>query len=292
MQQAQQASEWLDVYEIVTNHFISKLEKGDIPWHTSFKDAGIPRNLLSGVPYRGVNIWLLASLGYPQNLFLTCKQIRMLGASIKRSEKGHIAVDMTRGKKEPVLRYCELFNVEQCEHIPPERLVAIERHANASKRCKEMVDAMPNPPKIECKGYRMYYSPAVDCITMPLYKFFPDEETYYSALFYGLAESTGHQSRLNRSLCKEMKLFEPRRFNQEDLIAEMACSFLCSYAGIAPIQLGLFADDQALWLGKLYCDDRFMLKASMEAQRACDHILNVSSDNDTTQRTLELPELI
>jgi antirestriction protein ArdC len=292
MHTVQQSSAPVDVYSIVTDHIISLLEEGVIPWHVSFKDAGVPRNLISGLPYSGINVWLLAPLNYAQNFFLTWKQVRTLGAAVKRGEKGHIAVYMTPGKKEPVLRYYKLFNVAQCENLPPERLLTNDPHFNAIGRCKEIVDAMPNPPKIQSNGSSLYYNPATDCLTMPQHEFFPDEETYYSALFYGLAQSTGYQSRLNRRRCMEIKPLEHKRFNQEEMLSEMACSFLCSYAGISPIHLRLFADDQALWLGKLFTDDRFVVYASMEAQRTCNYILNVLNDTGTRQTTMEMPELI
>lgn len=279
------------MYAIVSNEFITQLEDGVTPWHASFKDAGVPRNLISGLPYSGVNVWLLATLGYAENLFLTWKQVNTLGATVKRGEEGHIAVFMTPGKERPVLRYYKLFNVAQCENIPPERLLPIEQHSDAFGRCKEIVDAMPSLPKIESNGSSLYYNPAIDRITMPMHEFFPDEESYYSALFYGLAQSTGHQSRLDRLQCSEMKLLEQKRFNQEEMLIEMVCSYLCSYAGISPIHLRLFADDQALWLGKLFTDDRFIVNASMQAQRAVNYILNISNDQNK-QASLEMPELI
>jgi antirestriction protein ArdC len=291
MRSVKKPSARTDVYAIVTNEFISQLEGGVIPWHASFKDAGVPRNLISGLPYSGINVWLLASLGYAENLFLTWKQVNTLGATVKRGEEGHIAVFMTPGKERPVLRYYKLFNVAQCEKIPPERIPGSEGHCNAKGRCKEIVDAMPNPPKIESNGSSLFYNPALDCITMPMHEFFPNEETYYSTLFYGLARSTGHQSRLNRQQCSEMKLLEQQRFNQEEMLSEMVCSYLCSYAGIPGIHLSHFADDYALWLGKLFADDWFIVTASMQAQRAVNYILNISNDGNK-QAVLEMPELI
>jgi antirestriction protein ArdC len=292
MQTVLQPTATTDVYSIVTDHIISQLEGGIIPWHASLKDAGIPKNLISGMPYTGINVWLLAPLNYAQNLFLTWKQVRALGASVERGEQGHIAVFMTPGKKGPVLRYYKLFNVAQCENIPPERMLAIERHGNTIGRCKQIVDAMPNPPEVQCNGSSLYYNPAIDRITMPMHEFFPDEESYYSALFYSLARSTGHQSRLNRQQCSEMKLLEQKRFNQEEMLAEMVCSFLCSYAGIPPIHLKMFADDHALWLGKLFTDDRFVVSAAMQAQRAVNYLLNLSDANGPNQTIMEMPELI
>ena len=71
-----------DVYSIVTNRIIELLEKGVVPWRQTWTDAGLPQNLISGKPYRGINVWLLASLHYSQNRFLTFKQVKEMGGSV------------------------------------------------------------------------------------------------------------------------------------------------------------------------------------------------------------------
>lgn len=292
MQSVKKPSARADVYGIVTNEFISQLEGGSIPWHASFKGAGVPRNLISGLPYSGVNVWLLASLGYEHNLFLTWKQVNTLGATVKRGEEGHIAVFMTPGKERPILRYYKLFNVVQCEKIPPERIPATEPYGNTAGRCKEILDAMPNPPHIEAIGATLHYNPATDRLTMPTHEFFPTEETYYSALFYGLAQSTGHASRLNRKDCMEVTPVGMKLHDEEQLLKEMVASYLCSYAGIPAIYLDYHKDDIPYWLEQLYADERFVVMAAMQAQRAVNYILNLSDTNGTTQPAREMPELI
>ena len=59
----------IDVYALVTNRIIELLEKGVIPWKQPWTDAGLPRNLISGKNYRGINVWLLNSLHYSQKQF-------------------------------------------------------------------------------------------------------------------------------------------------------------------------------------------------------------------------------
>ena len=49
----------MDVYSIITERIIEKLEQGTIPWHKPWRSIGVPRNLVSKHLYRGVNIWLL-----------------------------------------------------------------------------------------------------------------------------------------------------------------------------------------------------------------------------------------
>jgi antirestriction protein ArdC len=53
------------VYEIVTERIVSKLEQGVIPWRRPWHaESGLPRNLVSGKEYRGMNVFLLGCQGY------------------------------------------------------------------------------------------------------------------------------------------------------------------------------------------------------------------------------------
>lgn len=60
-----------DVYAIVTERIVEQLKQGTVPWQKPWADTGLPQNLLTHRPYRGINVWLLATLNYPVNYFLT-----------------------------------------------------------------------------------------------------------------------------------------------------------------------------------------------------------------------------
>ena len=47
-----------NVYEIVTERILEKLEQGTVPWDKPWAGGGCPQNLVSGKEYRGVNVWL------------------------------------------------------------------------------------------------------------------------------------------------------------------------------------------------------------------------------------------
>jgi antirestriction protein ArdC len=49
----------MDVYSIVSERIIEKLEAGTIPWHKPWRSIGAPQNLVSKKSYRGINVWLL-----------------------------------------------------------------------------------------------------------------------------------------------------------------------------------------------------------------------------------------
>lgn len=75
-----------------------------MPWTVS----GIPTNLISKKAYRGINLFLLASLGYEHSYIVSYKKAQELGATIKQHEKGHLVVfwkwleDESDEQKEPI----------------------------------------------------------------------------------------------------------------------------------------------------------------------------------------------
>jgi antirestriction protein ArdC len=66
------------VYEIVTEQVIKQLESGVAPWRKPWRTE-MPCNLLSQKPYRGLNVFLLASQGYASRYWLTFNQANKLG---------------------------------------------------------------------------------------------------------------------------------------------------------------------------------------------------------------------
>src|SRR5829696_3404640 len=132
MSKTNQTTRKADVYQIVTDRIIQQLEQGIIPWLKPWTEAGVPQNLISRRPYRGINVWLLASLNYRQNFFLTFKQVKELGGTVRKGERSNMVVfrkweekeDKGTGemKKVPLLRYYSVFNVAQCEGMPEEMI--------------------------------------------------------------------------------------------------------------------------------------------------------------------------
>ena len=68
-----------DVYAKITGRIVSALRAGVVPWHQPWNAAqGRPRNLISGKPYRGINVWLLShQAGSP--FWLTYRQASQIG---------------------------------------------------------------------------------------------------------------------------------------------------------------------------------------------------------------------
>jgi antirestriction protein ArdC len=143
----------MDVYSIITERIIEKLEAGTIPWHKPWRSIGVPQNLESKKYYRGINVWLLTAQGYISPYWATLRQLNELGGRVRKGEKStpvvfwRIYVDGVevkanndqhgpgheqeegQGRRRFVLRYYSVFNTEQCE-LPPsvsEKLVVPEQ---------------------------------------------------------------------------------------------------------------------------------------------------------------------
>lgn len=280
----------LDVYQLVTDQIIALLEKGTIPWKQPWTDAGIPRNLLSKRAYRGINLWLLLSLGFEKNLFLTWDQIKSLGGSVNKGETGQVVVFWKSLKREaaqgptdeaepttkkPLLRYYKVFNVAQCNNLPESLFPPSETVEHSPiEACEKIVSGMPDCPAIKHKEHQACYHIEKDYINMPKRNTFSSIESYYATLFHELVHSTGHEKRLNRSTIAEMAEFGSDAYSQEELIAELGSCFLVNHAGILPTVIENSAAYIGGWLEKFKNDKRFVVQASGQAQRTVDCILN------------------
>ncbi|MBP6977630.1 MAG: DUF1738 domain-containing protein [Lentimicrobiaceae bacterium] len=286
-----------DVYSIVTNHIIEHLEKGVIPWQQPWTGSGLPKNLITGKNYRGINVWLLVSLKYPQSYFLTYKQVQDLGASVKKGEKAQEVVfwkwlekentETKEKEKIPLLRYYNVFNIDQCTGIPKEKIPPIiERQNNPIELCEKILAEMPQRPDIRHDEHLAYYNKSKDFVNVPKAELFLNSEGYYGTLFHELVHSTGHPERLNRNELVNGKGFRSEEYAIEELTAEMGASYLKSYAGIPFDQLKNNAAYIQGWLKRLKNDKRFIVHASAQAQKATDFILNIKNE----ERSLDIDD--
>jgi len=98
-----------------------------------------------------------------------------------------------------------------------------------------------------------------------------DAPHYYSTLFHELVHSTGHSGRLNRPFGDR---FGDELYSKEELVAEMGAAFLCAIAGIANEHTDRNTTAYIQnWIAKLEEDNRLIVQAAANAQRAVDCIL-------------------
>ena len=115
-------------YERITERIETLLAAGVVPWHKPWKaSTGLPRNLITQKPYRGINVFLLMAMGYESPNWLTFRQAVQLGGSVKKGEKSCPVVfwkqfkiedeESGEAKKIPMLRIYHVFNAAQCEGL-------------------------------------------------------------------------------------------------------------------------------------------------------------------------------
>jgi antirestriction protein ArdC len=291
-------TEHFDVFTIITNRIIEQLEQSVIPWRKPWSQGGHPQNLFTKRAYTGINTWLLGSLGYAQNYFLTWNQLKAVGASVKKGEKGTMVVfwkrlppkekddkDATVGT---VLRYYFVFNIAQIDNLPEVVTIPYPPDSiNQISACDEIIEHMPNCPAIKHTKQQAYYDPATDYINMPKQSSFISPESYYCALLHELIHSTGHQSRLNRKEIVDAMSFGSEPYSIEELTAEIGACYLISIAGIVNKEFDNSVAYIKGWLSKLKNDPRMIVYASGQAQRATDYILNIQSYRSDVVNTEE-----
>jgi len=282
-----------NVYEIITERIMEKLEAGTVPWHKPWTAAGgAPSNLVSGKEYRGVNVFLLACEDFASPYWVTFKQAKQLGGTVRKGERSTPVVfwkwinrtsdnsdtGETETKQIPLLRYYSVFNVEQCDGITHKRLkVQAEEPApfNPIEAAEAIVANYPAPPPISHDGRgSAYYRPTNDSIHMPKQETFCSEEHYYATLFHEMAHSSGHESRLARPGVTSPIRYGSHPYSQEELVAEMGSAFLLAEAGID--SEGLVENSAAYiesWLKALKNDKKLLVMAAAQAQKAADRIL-------------------
>jgi len=280
-----------DLYQTVTNQIIAMLEAGVVPWRSPIlgrSKAGHPKNMNIGKPYRGVNVFLLAftayAKGYGSSYWLTFNQAKDRGGNVRKGEKSSIVVfwkqydttdkDTGEAVRVPVLRYYNVFNAEQIEGVEIPDAVKYEPiDFKSIDEAEKIASGYQGGPAVTHDGgQKAFYRPATDSVHLPEKTRFASVEEYYSTLFHELSHSTGHSSRLARTIDTNPKPFGSADYGKEELIAEMSAAFLCSHAGIQPAVIGNQAAHVGGWLKQIKADKKLVISAAGHAQRAADWI--------------------
>lgn len=289
------------VYQVITDRILQLLDAGVAPWRKAWSGgaSGMPTNLISGKPYRGVNVWLLAARGYASPYWLTFKQAKRIGGHVRKGEKSTPVVFwkkyQSKGEPDPqnpdddgkrtrlVLRYYNVFNVAQCE-IPEAKLPA-DATPDAGddfdpiESAAAIVEGWTDCPPIRHGGGRACYSPVLDTISMPDAGAFDPPEEYYSTLYHEMGHATGHASRLGR-LDESIDLrFGSHDYSREELVAEMTAAYLSGVAGIEQATIENSAAYIAGWRRKLQGDPKCVVIAAAQAQKAADMILGATFES-------------
>lgn len=273
-----------NIYDMVTDRIIDSLENGTVPWFKPWTGGGLPMNLITKKPYRGINVFLTSLQNFTSPYWLTFKQAKTLKGTVKKGEKSTAIVFWNFTEKEDengnlkqvgFLRYYSIFNVEQTEgfeYPTPDELSEFVDLVD----CEKITDKMPSNPDIIFGGHKASYNVETDEINLPNKKTFNSVPEFYSTKYHELIHSTGAKKRLNRPELVETKgiFFGGDDYSKEELTAEIGASFLTAITGIGEKVIDNSAAYIAGWLKQLRNDKRLVLSAAGKAQNAVDYILD------------------
>jgi len=271
-----------DVNRQITEKIIASLERGEIPWKKPWV-AGFPRNILTGRPYNGINVFLLWNSRFASNWWGTEKQIQKLHGRLKPDAEPHfvffagwknrlLANNISGERINSTFGFTKLyrvFNADQCEGLA---LPQPEGRSEDYARAEAIVNGYQHCRILTTQDTAAYH-PGDDVIYMPPRNCFTSLEEYYVTLFHEMAHSTGHPERLDRPGFSNA-INGRIGYSKEELVAEMAACFLCAEAAINS-DTG-FANRVAYidyWLNVLRKDDKILYRAASLAQKAANYIL-------------------
>lgn len=276
----------MNVYEIVTDRILAELEKGKIPWEKPWI-GGIdcPIKHTTGEPYSILNQILLGEPGE----YLTMNQCNKEGGRIKKGAKAKLVVfwkmlekeaEKSKTQKIPVLRYYNVFHINDCEGIKPK--FEREQHPNGATKAQNaenIVSEYSSRTNLEISHVNQlqaYYMPCKHLVNIPDMDRFKSTDGYYSTFFHELVHSTGNKKLLNRFPDDaKQAAFGSDSYSREELVAEIGANMLLhsmemdtdksNRNSVAYVQS---------WLHALKNDKRLIVSAAGHAEKAVKLILN------------------
>ena len=284
------------LYQQITDKLLAQMENGVIPWKRPWKilDNGmaeVPTNYVTKKSYRGINLMLLSCNAYSRPYYMTYRQAQSQGGQVKKGEKGHLVVfyktltqQQESGKDKTLFweRPSVVFNIDQIEGIDfrqPDLLIGQPDQTLLNERCEAVYQNFPAPPRLVNQQLdRAFYQRSTDVVNMPPIQAFTTPAMYYSVLFHELTHATGHTNRLNRDDLGAGAMGS-QSYSREELTAELGAAFLGAVCGINQQDEAIQIQTASYLKGYMRAlkdDVTLFYKASQQAQKAVDHILNRS----------------
>ncbi len=268
-----------DAFHLATAAIIAHLEQGILPWCLPWKQGQLPLNPITRKRFRGLNLWLLNSLDYPTNYFLTYQQINDVGGRVKKGEKGHLTLYWKNADEpgsKPELRHSRVFNIQQCSGLPEAEFPLITKVGDPISILDEIILSMPHRPEIRTLDDSLaYYHIDEDFVNVPRKETVEDVEDYYLNLLQALVNSTGSKGRLARRHIVERLLSGDESYSQEELVAILGASYLFGFSGLECALTNTVRGNAEKWAEIFRKDSRMVVYAACQAQRAVDYILGL-----------------
>ena len=265
----------LDATQVITQQFIDAIESGMVsgkwvrPW--ALGPNGFPTNAVTGKQYSGTNAVMLLIAGGGE--WATYKQWQSIGAQVRKGEKATkilrpiIKKDPSGLEDDKVIGFtgASVFAADQVDGYTAQ--VIEPKQFNDHALAEAFVAATGADIRHNVDGDRgAYYVPSADFINMPTKELFHGETEYYSTLLHELSHWTGHESRLDREL--NTGRFGNEAYAFEELVAELASTFLCAHLGVHQGYQDNHARYLKSWLRVLQNDSKALMTAASQAERA------------------------
>lgn len=271
-----------NIYEEITNRIIAELEKGNIPWHKPWVAAGAAVSHTTGKSYSLLNQLILGRPGE----YITFRQCKDEGGHVKRGAKASYVVfwkplkvkdeDTEEEKTVFMLRYYNVFHIDDCEGIKPRHSALPVKPAQPHQVAQQLMDDYIDREGIALEigpSDRAFYRPSADMISLPSMEQFSKTEEFYSTAFHEMTHSTGHETRLNR--LSKTAAFGTETYSKEELVAEIGAATLVNRVGLeTEASFTNSASYVQSWLRALKNDKRLIVSAAGKAEKAVDFILH------------------
>ena len=291
-----------NVYQMVTDRIIEQMGKGEIPWRkpwswTSMDADGYAISYTTRQPYSLLNQFLLGKPGE----WLTFKQVKDLHGSIKKGAKSRFVVwysqiQITETNKDgeeeikkiPVLKYYNVFHIDDCEGIKSKIVLGEKVQAPAADNASEnaILAYLMRETSLKFQNDKpsdkAYYSPSTDMVVVPMISQYKDNAEYYSTTFHELVHSTMKASRCDRMGDNKHSFFGNEDYSREELVAEIGSAMLCNRMGVDTNKA--FKNSVAYlqgWIKALKNDPKAIVWAASRAEKAARYILG---ENKAEQR--------
>lgn len=181
------------------------------------------------------------------------------------------------------LRAYYVFNIDQCDGVPPSFYEPEEPRPTGAATCELNEIIRLAPISVKDGGSRACFSPQLDMVNIPKQATFQSSEHFYATLAHECVHWSGHKSRLDREFGKR---FGDDAYAFEELVAEMGCAFLCATLGITgDLRHAGYIEH---WLKVLKGDIKAIFTAASRASQAARYLLNFHpkyrEERDTGQK--------
>jgi antirestriction protein ArdC len=228
----------MNIYTTITERILAQLDAGVAPWRKTWA-SGLPKSLVTGREYRGLNLLVLGLAEYSSRYWVTYREALRLGGHVRKGERATPVIywkwrtpeELERRRQETgkEIPACypftsAVFNLDQVEGVPrPDDDVPNHPHRRLEV-AEQMLAVMPDKPEIvHAHVHEPAYDPRTDRITLPHLSQFESADEYYSVVYHEAVHASGAAHRLNRFAEMEGDRWERYGF-EEYAVREICCA--------------------------------------------------------------------